>query len=226
MPRGTWMPATSVGRPAPAAPRASPRAAPRPRRRRTRRRRRSRGRGRRRPARGRGRSPRRPWSAAPSGPKATETRGPRERCVSASCRDGHAGHEHGDAARRDEHAQVVAPEVLRQQARLRQQALGEPRLVAVPAQLAQDRLAEAVRQLLAADLDEQGRARSCRRRPRARLGRRRRRVFGSACTSRYRRATLRARSRTRAMCAVRSVTLITPRASSRLKVWLHLSTWS
>ena len=37
-------------------------------------------------------------------------------------------------------------------------------------------------------------------------------------------ATLRARLRIRPMVAVRSVTEITPRASSRLKVWLHFRT--
>ena len=39
-------------------------------------------------------------------------------------------------------------------------------------------------------------------------------------------ATLRARVRMRPIVAVLSVTEITPRASSRLKVWLHLSTKS
>ena len=110
----------------------------------------------------------------------------------------------------------------------------EPGLLGRALELADDRLADLVRQLFAADLDEQ-RAEGALGAP---LGRLRlsppaasppasvRAARPSPTTSRYRPATLRARSRTRAMCAVRSVTLITPRASSMLKAWLHLSTWS
>ena len=139
---------------------------------------------------------------------------------------GHLLDQHGDAARRDQHAQrggelgggklrlrrlLVAA---RQQALVAQQPLHQARLRAGALELAQHGFAHLVGQLLAAHLDEQ-RGHEVASVTAARP---------SPTTSRYSPATARARSRTRAMWAVRSVTLMTPRASRRLKVWLHLST--
>jgi len=132
---------------------------------------------------------------------------------------GNAGDEDGDAPRRDEDPDVVPREVGPQKARFGEEPLGKTSLAVLAPELTHHRLAEPVGQLLAADLDEQGLAAHPSSAPSRAASR-------SAWTSRYRRATLRAKSRTRAMCAVRSVTLITPRASSRLNVWLHLRTWS
>ncbi len=121
---------------------------------------------------------------------------------------GHVLHEHGDAAWRHEHPRRRGAGLA--EALLVQQPAHQAGRLAVALELAHQRLAHLVRQLFAADLDQQG----------AQV------PPPWPVTSRYWPATLRARSRTRAMCMVRSVTLMTPRASSMLKAWLHLSTWS
>src|SRR5665647_1479259 len=117
---------------------------------------------------------------------------------------GHALDQHGDAPRGDQHPEVGSAAL--EKALGLEELVHEPRRLGGVLELADHRLADLVGQLFAADLDEEG--------------------AHAPTTSRYWLATLRARSRTRPMCIVRSVTLITPRASSTLKVWLHLSTWS
>ena len=144
----------------------------------------------------------------------------------------HAVDQDGDAPRRH---QDPGRRAVPQQPLLAEQRQREAGLLRRALELPDHGLADLVRQLFGADLDEQ---RAERRPLVARLdslavlavhpsaspseGASR----PSPTTSRYRPATRRARSRTRAMCAVRSVTLITPRASSMLNAWLHLSTWS
>ena len=126
---------------------------------------------------------------------------------------GHAANEHRDAPRRDEDVEIRR---LACEDSVFGQHLGhQPRRAVRALELADHRLADPVGQLLAADLDQESAHASDPGTVPA---------LPLPTTSRYRPAVLRARSRTRLMCAVRSVTLITPRASSMLKAWLHLST--
>ena len=106
--------------------------------------------------------------------------------------------EHGDPARRHERSYGR-----RREAMLDEEPLDERR------SLRERGLAGARRQLLAADLDQEGAH-----------------VAGGSTIATCACATLRARLRTRAMNATRSVTEIAPRASSRLNACEHFRTWS
>ena len=111
---------------------------------------------------------------------------------------GNALREHGDPARATER-----PHRRRREAMLEQQPFDERR------RLRERGVAGVRRQLLAADLDEEGAH-----------------AAGGSTIATCACATLRARLRTRAMKATRSVTEMAPRASSRLKACEHFSTWS